>query len=64
MEYLVEAVYYHPSIGGLAYRGRYLNSTDDGNMKVILSIDDVVGIPGETSYGYYNIDTGEMEEVG
>jgi DEAD/DEAH box helicase domain-containing protein len=64
MEYLVEAVYYHPSIGGLAYRGRYLNSTDDGNMKVILSIDDVVGIPGETSYGYYNIDTGELEEVG
>lgn len=63
MEYLVEAVYYHPSIGGPAYRGRYLNNTDDG-IKVILSINDVVGIPGETCYGYYNIDTGELEEVG
>jgi hypothetical protein len=31
---------------------------------VILSINDVIGIPGETLCGYYDIDTGELKEVG
>jgi hypothetical protein len=32
--------------------------------KVILSINDIISIPDETFYGYYDIDTRELKEVG
>jgi DEAD/DEAH box helicase domain-containing protein len=60
-EFEVEDVFFHPSIGGLSYRGRSISTTDK-TVKDIIPIKALVEIPGESRIGRYNYDTGEIEE--
>jgi hypothetical protein len=49
--------------GKLSYRGSYTNSIDsDDPTKIIWPIDSVVGVNGESRYGYYSLNTGEIIE--
>jgi DEAD/DEAH box helicase domain-containing protein len=59
-EFQVEPVFFHPTIGGLSYKGRHA-STNDETVKEIIPIKALVEIPGESKMGLYNFDTGEIE---
>ena len=59
-EFEVKAVFFHPSIGGLSYRGRYVSTTDE-TLKEIIPIKALIEIPGESKMGLYNYDTGEIK---
>ena len=58
-EFEVEAVFFHPRIAGLSYRGRYASSVDD-TVKDIIPVSHLVEIPGESEVGLYDYDTGEI----
>ena len=58
-EFSVEAVYFHPGISGLAYRGRR-QSNADPEAKDIIPIAHLVEIPGESRLGTYSLETGEL----
>jgi len=55
--FLVEGVFVHPTTG-LSYRGRYEN-TPGGNT-IIVPVDSVLEVPGESDVGYYDLETGEI----
>ena len=59
-EFEVEAVFFHPTINGLSYRGRHVSTTDK-TVKEIIPIKALIEIPGESKIGFYNYDTGEIE---
>jgi DEAD/DEAH box helicase domain-containing protein len=59
-EFEVEAVFFHPSISGLSYRGRRVSITDE-TLKEIVPLKALVEIAGESKMGFYNYDTGEIE---
>jgi len=63
-EFEVEAVFFHPSVSGLSYRGKHIsNITKPGKeiVKEIVPIKTLIEIPGESKVGFYNYDTGEIE---
>ena len=60
-EFEVEAVFYSPQVGGLAYRGRYPSTTGE-TTKDIVPLDFISEIPGESKIGQYNLNSGEIEE--
>lgn len=62
-EYEVEAVFFSPAVGGLAYRGRNL-STWRETVKDIVPVGALAEIPGESRWGFYNLDTGDIEMLG
>lgn len=59
-EFAVSAVFYRP--GGLAYRGK-LATNPDPTAQYIVPIAALAEIPGESRMGYYNSETGEVEET-
>lgn len=60
-EFEVEAVFYSPQVGGLAYRGRYPSTTGE-TTKDIVPLDFISEIPGESKTGQYNLNSGEIED--
>ena len=61
---MIESIFLRPS--GLAYKGKFklsIDASDDMSWSriVIIEIDDVLEIPGETITGIYNYNTGEVE---
>ncbi|HWF88461.1 MAG TPA: hypothetical protein VN659_06480, partial [Pyrinomonadaceae bacterium] len=60
-EFVVEAVFYSPQVGGLAYRGRYPSTTGE-TTKDIVPLEFITEIPGESKIGQYNLNSGEIEE--
>ena len=58
-EFMVESVFYTPQ--GLRYRGYHL-SNNDPNVKEVVPLENLVEIPGESQLGYYNLETGEIEQ--
>jgi DEAD/DEAH box helicase domain-containing protein len=60
-EYIIEDVFPNLITGKLSYRGKYTNSMDS-DTKIILPIDSVIGVNGESSYGYYSLNTGEISK--
>ena len=63
-EFIVESIFLRPS--GLAYKGKFKLSIEAPDEMcwsriVIMEIDDVLEIPGETLTGIYNYNTGNVE---
>jgi hypothetical protein len=58
-EFEVEKVQFHPSVSGLAYRGRF-SSTRDADALEFLPIADLIPVPGESKLGWYDYDLGEI----
>ena len=61
---MVESIFFRPS--GLAYKGKFklsIGAADElsWSRTVIIEIDDVLVIPGETLTGIYNYDTGNVD---
>ena len=61
---MIESIFLRPS--GLAYKGKFklsIGASDDMSWSrvVIIEIDDVLEIPGETITGIYNYDTGTVD---
>jgi hypothetical protein len=61
---MIESIFLRPS--GLAYKGQFklsIGASDDMSWSrvVIIEIDDVLEIPGETITGIYNYDTGTVD---
>jgi DEAD/DEAH box helicase domain-containing protein len=61
-EFVVESVYFHPKIQGLAYRGKHITFPDPTAQEYV-SIRDIAEIPGESAMGFYNYDTGETTPI-
>ena len=63
-EFLVESIFLRPS--GLAYKGKFklsINASDEMSWSktVIVEIDDILALDGETITGIYNYNTGNVE---
>jgi DEAD/DEAH box helicase domain-containing protein len=58
-EFAVERVLFHPTVNGLAYRGRFQSTTVE-TVAEFVPIADLVEIPGESRMGYYDYDLGEL----
>ncbi len=58
IDFVVEHVFYNPRMSSICYRGKRANVPPETD--VILPIDKVVGVPGESKVGYYNLETGEI----
>lgn len=61
-EYEVEDVFFHPAFSGLSYRGRRVSLPGEAN-KSIVPLNALAEIPGETKFGFYNYNTGEITPV-
>ena len=61
-EFAVEKVFYSPSIGGLAYRGKHIGVADNDVVEVI-PLESLTAIPGESKLGKYNPDTGDLMDL-
>lgn len=59
-EFSVDAVYFHPGINGLAYRGRRM-SNHDADAVDIVPVAHLTEIPGESALGIYSLETGELK---
>lgn len=62
-EFRVESVFFNPRQGGLCYRGRYLTQNNLDTSIIILPINLVLEIPGESIMGYYNFESGEVQSI-
>jgi len=64
-EFFVEGVFFSPSFKGLAYRGKHLSEKTSrfNDMVVSIPADSLKEIPGETKFGLYNLETGELKEL-
>ena len=64
-EFFVEGVFFSPSFKGLAYRGKHLSEKTARYDNVVISIpiDSLKEIPGESKFGLYDLDTGEVKEI-
>lgn len=60
-EFMIDRIQYHPSIGGMAYRGRH-RSILDSNVLEFLELTSIIEIPGESKIGWYDYDTGDILE--
>jgi len=64
-EFFIEGVFYSPILKGLAYRGKHLSEKNSRCDTVTISvpIDSLKEIPGESKFGLYDIETGEIKEI-
>jgi len=64
-EFFVEGVFFSPSINGLAYRGKHLSEQGEKFADITISIPYAAlkEIPGESKFGLYNLETGELKEL-
>ena len=62
-EFDVEAVFFNPTIMGLAYRGKHLSEQNARHADAVIavSITSITCIPGESKYGLYDTETGEIK---
>jgi DEAD/DEAH box helicase domain-containing protein len=60
-EFTVDKVFYSPSFGGIAYRGKHV-SVQEVEVIEIIPLDSLIPIPGESKVGKYNPDTGDLVE--
>ncbi|WP_206831853.1 helicase-related protein [Alicyclobacillus fructus] len=58
--FLVDAVFFKPS--GLHYRGRYPDDTSHQSCEIQLPVHLVAEMPGESRWGFYDIERGEIIE--
>ncbi|WP_304595825.1 DEAD/DEAH box helicase [Alicyclobacillus sendaiensis] len=58
--FLVKAVFFKPA--GLFYRGLYPDDKSHENCEIQLPVHRVTEMPGESRYGWYDVDSGEMIE--
>lgn len=62
--YLVKGIFFDPKTQKLSYRGKFTDEKYKSETAVhILTVDKVVEISGESSMGYYSMDTGEIKTV-
>ncbi|MEW6171727.1 MAG: DEAD/DEAH box helicase [Bacillota bacterium] len=61
-EFIIEKIFFSPSLGCLAYRGTYGDEGQAG-VKITLPVSDVLEIPGESKIGMYDLETGEIESL-
>ena len=64
-EFFVEGVFFSPSFKGLAYRGKHLSERTSRFNGAIISIpiDSLKEIPGESRFGLYDLETGELRDI-
>jgi len=64
-EFFVEGVFFSPSFKGLAYRGKHLSEKTSkfSDVTISISIDSLKEIPGESKFGLYDPETGEVKEI-
>jgi len=64
-EFFVEGVFYNPSLNNLAYRGKHLseNTSQYNDTKIIVPINSIREIPGESVFGLYDYETGEIKDI-
>ena len=63
-EFLVEGVFFDIKSQRLCYRGKYVDQQyNNPTTKVILPIEGLVDVPGESSIGYYSLETGEITQL-
>lgn len=61
-EFYVEGVFYSPRDSGLRYRGRHVYDSDP-TVRTTIPVENLIPIPGESSLGWYDIETGEIIEA-
>ncbi len=60
-EFLVEGVFYDPRTQKLSYRGKYSDiAHESATTKIIIPVDCIAEVPGESSFGCYDLRTGEI----
>jgi len=64
-EFFVEGVFFSPSLKGLAYRGKHLSERTSrfNDVAISISADSLKEIPGESKFGLYDYETGEVGEI-
>jgi DEAD/DEAH box helicase domain-containing protein len=64
-EFLVEGVFYSPTLNGLAYRGHYTTSGPPAvqEVTITLPLSSVAPIPGESTMARYILETGEIHPI-
>ena len=64
-EFFVEGVFFSPSFKGPAYRGKHLSEKTSkfSDVTISISIDSLKEIPGESKFGLYDLETGEVKEI-
>lgn len=64
-EFFVDGIFFNPSWNALAYRGKYLSEKISGKSDGMLAIhfDVLKEIPGESKFGIYDYETGEIKEI-
>ncbi|MCK4822298.1 hypothetical protein KA005_41430, partial [bacterium] len=64
-EFFVEGVFFSPSFKGLAYRGKHLSERTSkfNDVTITISINSLKEIPGESKFGLYDYETGELKEL-
>jgi DEAD/DEAH box helicase domain-containing protein len=62
-EFDVEGVFFSPSFMGLAYRGKHISEQNAKHADAVISVPvgSIIGIPGESSFGLYDLETGELK---
>lgn len=59
LEFVVDGVFYSPREGGLRYRGRHVDDVDP-DVKITIPVENLIPIPGESRFGWYDMETGEI----
>ncbi|NOU10649.1 MAG: DEAD/DEAH box helicase [Nitrospira sp.] len=70
-EFIVDAVFFNPQLGELAYRGKHITEQKKadhenkfhGKTSIIVSVSSVQPLEGESTIGYYNYETGEIVDT-
>jgi DEAD/DEAH box helicase domain-containing protein len=60
-EFLVEGIFFDSRTQRLSYRGRYVEQQyNNDTTKVIIPVEGLVEVPGESNCGFYSLETGEI----
>ena len=62
-EFEVTRIFFSPALQAVAYRGRHLGTSIE-DVAEIVAVDWVEPTPGESVIGYYDPETGDLEEIG
>ena len=62
--FTVTAIFFSPKLQSVAYRGRRETTPDDEDVVDIIAVDCLVPIPGESTVGAYDPETGNLVELG
>lgn len=64
-EFFIEKVFYSPTLGGIAYRGKHISESNARYETVSISIPSksLIEIPGESQFCLYDLETGEIKDI-